>query len=67
MNTVEYKNYGKCAVFVRGGTKVMVTLDVGPRIIWFGTEDFNFLNEDLDRNVNKGGDYFDENYGKGTT
>ena len=67
MNTVEYKNYGKCAVFVRGGTKVMVTLDVGPRIVWFGTEDFNFLNEDLDRNVNKGGDYFDENYGKGTT
>lgn len=67
MKTLEYKNYGKCAVFVRGGVKVMVTLDIGPRIIWFGTEDFNFLNEDVARNVNKGGEYFDVNYGKGTT
>lgn len=67
MKTENYKNYGKCAVFERGGVKVMVTLDVGPRIIWFGTPEFNFMNEDIDRNVSKGGEYFDKTYGKGTT
>ena len=41
MKTENYKNYGKCAVLERGGVKVMVTLDIGPRIIWFGTEDLN--------------------------
>ena len=67
MKTENYKNYGKCAVFERGGVKVMVTLDVVPRIIWFGTPEFNFMNEDIDRNVSKGGEYFDKTYGKGTT
>ena len=67
MKTENYKNYGKCAVLERGGVKVMVTLDIGPRIIWFGTEDLNFMNEDLERNVSKGGEFFDEHYGKGTT
>lgn len=66
MKTLTYKNYGKCACFERGGTKVLVTLDIGPRIIYFGTDEFNFLNEDLDRNVDKGGEYFDENFGAGT-
>ena len=67
MKTENYKNYGNCAVLERGGVKVMVTLDIGPRIIWFGTEDLNFMNEDLERNVSKGGEFFDEHYGKGTT
>lgn len=66
MEISEYKNYGKCAVFRRAATKVMVTLDLGPRIIWFGTEDMNFMNEDLERNVSKGGEYFDVNFGEGT-
>lgn len=66
MKIVDYKNYGKCALFERNGVQVMVTLDVGPRIIRFGTAELNFLNEDLDRNVSNGGDYFDENFGKGT-
>ena len=51
MKTENFKNYGKCAVFERGGVKLMVTLDIGPRIIWFGTDEFNFMNEDLERNV----------------
>ena len=67
MKTENFRNYGKCAVFERGGVKLMVTLDVGPRIIWFGTDEFNFMNEDLDRNVQKGGEFFDEHYGKGAT
>ena len=66
MNIVSYANYGKCVEFYRGGVKVLVTVDVGPRIIYFGTENFNFMNEDIARNVNKGGEYFDENFGKGT-
>lgn len=45
----------------------MVTLDIGPRIIWFGTEELNFMNEDIDRNVSKGGEFFDTHYGKGAT
>ena len=67
MKTENFKNYGKCAVFERGGVKLMVTLDIGPRIIWFGTDEFNFMNEDLERNVQKGGEFFDEHYGKGAT
>ncbi len=67
MRTENYKNYGKCAVFERGGAKLMVTLDIGPRIIWFGTAELNFMNEDIARNVQKGGEYFDSEYGKGTT
>lgn len=66
MYTETYANYGKCVGFERGGTKVLVTLDLGPRIIWFGTPDFNFLGEDRERNVDKGGEYFDENFGAGT-
>ena len=66
MYTETYANYGKCVGFERGGTKVLVTLDLGPRVIWFGTPDFNFLGEDRDRNVDKGGEYFDENFGAGT-
>ena len=33
MYTETYANYGKCVGFERGGTKVLVTLDLGPRII----------------------------------
>ena len=33
MKTENFKNYGKCAVFERGGVKLMVTLDIGPRIV----------------------------------
>ncbi len=67
METVQYKNYGKCAKFERNGRVLMVTLDVGPRIIYYGTRDFNFLNEDLERNVSKGGEYFDKNFKSGET
>lgn len=35
---VKYKNYGKCVKFEENGMVVMVTIDVGPRIIYFGDE-----------------------------
>ncbi len=67
MRIEEYKNYGKCVVFERAGLKAMITVDLGPRIIYYGTDAFNFMNEDLNRNVNKGGEFFDEEYSPGET
>lgn len=67
MQYVNYKNYGKCAKFERGGLIALVTVDLGPRIIYYGTPDFNFMNEDIERNVNKSGPYFDEEYKPGET
>lgn len=48
---VKYKNYGKCIKFEENGMVVMVTIDVGPRIIYFGDEKTNLLKEDTDRKV----------------
>ncbi len=64
MNFENYKNFGKCAVFEKNGIVARVTVDVGPRIIYYGTHDFNFLCEDVDRNVCKDGEFFDLHYGK---
>ncbi len=63
----EYKNFGKCVRFEKKGVVLMVTLDIGPRIIYFGTEKLNFLKEDISRAVSKNGEYFDENYKQGET
>lgn len=65
MQYVDYKNYGKCAKIARGGLVCLITVDLGPRIIYYGTENFNFLNEDLERNVQKGGEYFDCEFSRG--
>ena len=48
---VKYKNYGKCIKFEENGVVVMVTIDVGPRIIYFGDEKTNLLKEDTARKV----------------
>ena len=65
MKIENYKNFGRCIVLERGGVKAMVTIDIGPRIIYYGTDDFNFFCEDLDRNVSKGGEFFDKEYKEG--
>lgn len=65
MKFVDYKNYGKCAKFERAGIICLVTLDLGPHIIYYGTSELNFMNEDLERNVQKSGSFFDETYKKG--
>ena len=67
MNIVDYKNYGKCVKFERAGVTALITIDLGPRIIYYGTDTFNFMNEDLDRNVSKGGEFFDNEYKPGET
>lgn len=65
MKIENYKNFGRCVVIERAGVKVMITIDIGPRIIYYGTDKFNFFGEDIDRNVSKGGEYFDKEYKKG--
>ena len=65
MKIQEYKNYGNCIVFERAGVKAMITIDIGPRIIYYGTDNFNFMNEDLERNVSNSGEFFDKEYKPG--
>lgn len=65
MSEVNYKNYGMCAKFQKNGIVMLVTLDVGPRVIYYGTEEHNFFNEDIDRNVSNGGEYFDKEFKAG--
>ncbi|MCR4796525.1 MAG: hypothetical protein K5898_15405 [Ruminococcus sp.] len=47
----DYKNYGKCLCLDNGEIKLIATIDVGPRIVFFGFSDGeNVLFEDVDRN-----------------
>jgi len=47
----DYKNYGKCLCLDNGVIKLIATIDVGPRIVFFGfTDGDNILFEDIDRN-----------------
>jgi len=49
-----YKNFGKCLEITNGTISMLVTIDVGPRIIRYGFCDGeNILYEDLDREVYK--------------
>ena len=54
----EYRNFGKCICLENGIIKLMATLDVGPRIIYFSTRGGkNILFEDINRDfceLNKG-------------
>ena len=48
---IDFKNYGKCACLDNGKIKLIATLEVGPRIVFFGaSEGANMLFEDIDRN-----------------
>lgn len=54
----EYRNFGKCICLENGMIRLMATLEVGPRIIYFGTRgNQNILFEDVNRDfceLNKG-------------
>jgi hypothetical protein len=64
----EYKNFGKCVELTNGGLKALVTVDIGPRIIYYGTEDGrNVFFEDVSREVKRNGGYFEQNFKKGET
>lgn len=60
-----YKNFGKCLEISNGEIRALVTVDVGPRIIYYGCKGCNMLHEDLRRAVNKSGEFFDENFKEG--
>ena len=50
-NELNYKNYGKCVCIDNHTIKLIATLDVGPRIIYFGLSNGeNVLFEDIQRN-----------------
>ena len=59
---IEYKNFGKCVQFEENGMIVMVTIDVGPRIIYFGNKKNNILKEDLERKVQVYNDAYKDNW-----
>lgn len=59
---IEYKNFGKCVKFEENGMIVMVTIDVGPRIIYFGDNKNNILKEDLERKVQVYNDAYKDNW-----
>lgn len=60
-----YKNFGKCLELTNGDIKALITVDVGPRIIYYGYKGFNVMYEDTERNVQRGGQFFDDNFCKG--
>lgn len=65
MELMEFENFGRCVKFEKNGIFCLVTVDIGPRIVYYGTNGVNFMNTDIDRNVSKDGEFFDKAYKKG--
>ena len=67
INNREYVDYlgFKCLQITNGLVKCLVTIDVGPRIIYYGFFDKNILFVDEKREIFKEGEFFDKNYKKG--
>lgn len=67
MQFENYKKFGKCAVLKKGGKKMLVTVDIGPRIIFYGYENGeNIFFEDANDSINRDSDFIKENLkGKG--
>lgn len=62
----DYKNYGKCLKISNDLVQVIVTVDVGPRIINYSFLDGqNIMFEDLERGFSRSGEAFDR-FGGGT-
>lgn len=60
-----YLIYGKCVEFTANGIKLVVTVDIGPRIVYFGNEEINVMFNDLNNDISNSGEYFDNNFKKG--
>lgn len=66
VSVCEYKNFGKCIKIANDIVKVIVTVDVGPRIINYSFLDGeNIMFEDVDRIFAESGEPF-EKFGGGT-
>ncbi len=67
ISEINYANYGKCLELSNGIAEVVVTVDVGPRIIRYalsGKE--NMMYEDINRLGCEKGEVFDKFYGEGS-
>lgn len=66
INNKEYQDYlgFKCLQITNGTIKCLITVDVGPRIIYYGF-DKNILFVDKTREIYKDGEFFDKNYKPG--
>ena len=62
-----YKHYGRCIKLENGKLEILVTTDIGPRIIYFGAVggENMFFNDEADECVTKGALY-ERVYGEGT-
>ena len=61
INKESFKSYGECISFQTKDIKLLVTIDLGPRIIFYGKAGKNIMFEDLNDTTNKGGEFFDKN------
>lgn len=63
---IEFKDYGKCLKLSNGIIDAVVTVDIGPRIIYFGFKDSeNIMNTQKQRFAPVKGEDFDKHYYKG--
>ena len=61
-----YKNYGRCVGISNGKLEALVTVDIGPRIIFFGfIGGINIMNDEKDAFAPVNGEAFDKYYYKG--
>ena len=67
-STVNYLNYGKCLKLENKTTEVLITLDLGPRIIGYNLKDKpNMMWNDVERTGAQSGEHFDKYFFKGAT
>lgn len=67
LKEIRYKNYGRCLSIANGQAELIVTLDLGPRIIsyrLFSGE--NVFWEDLERRLHQKGELMDKTFGAGS-
>ena len=67
VSEVSYKEYGKCCKISNGKFEILITVELGPRVIFYGKcGGENIMYEDREDLINKGGEFFDNNLpGKG--
>lgn len=61
----EFEFYGKCIELSAGGRKLIVTVDVGPRIVYYGDDEHNIFFLDKENSISQKGEFFDSNFKKG--
>lgn len=60
----QYKSFGNVIKVTTDNYQLMITTDIGPRVIYFGDENYNLFYEDIDNNINFTNDFIKEKYGE---